>query len=121
MSQGLSKTGSGSRGSLIHSGGECDTRLPPSPIPTRSGWLKDGYLTRDGKCHCERTCSDYPTLSNSYTLGLSARSILSGRVNLPHGACGSGRYSGGYSGGYPHVDSRFILKTYKFLKRGRSC
>jgi len=44
-------------------------------------------------------------LSNSYTLGLSARSILIGRVNLPRGACGRGRYSGGYYGGYPHVDS----------------
>jgi hypothetical protein len=55
-------------------------------------------------------------LSNSYTLGLSARSILIGRVNLPRGVCGSG----GYSGGYPHVDSEFILMTYKFLEHHRS-
>ena len=34
-------------------------------------------------------------LSNSYTLGLSARSILIGQVNLPRGACGSG--SGRYT------------------------
>jgi len=60
-------------------------------------------------------------LSNSYILGLSARSILIGRVNLPRGACGSGRYSGGYSGGYPHVDSGFIPKTYKFLECHRTC
>jgi len=59
--------------------------------------------------------------SNSYTLGLSARSILIGRVNLPRGACGRGRYIGGYSGGNPHVDSGFVPKTYKLLERHRSC
>jgi hypothetical protein len=66
----------------------------------------------------------FPSLSfvsNNYTLGLSARSILIGRVNLPCGVCGSVRYSGGYSGGYPHVDSGLIPKTYKFLECHRSC
>ena len=59
--------------------------------------------------------------SGSYTLGLSARSILIGLVNLPRGAGASGGYIAGFSGRYPDVDSGFIPKTYKCLERHRHC